>query len=102
VYQSKGLSFGDEKLATLDGHFLDISNCGVSKGNAISRLLSFLDDDVYTICIGDGTNDSSMFDVCDFKVAMKNAVPSLLEKADFVTLSNNENGVSFFVETLLK
>ena len=102
VYQSRGLLYDDKNLYTLDGHFLDISNASVSKGNAILHLLSFLDEKAYTICIGDGENDTSMFDVCDFKVAMKNAVPSLLERADFVTLSNNENGVSFFLETLLK
>jgi len=35
-----------------------------------------------------------MFDVAGLKVAMENAEEYIKEKADFVTLSNNESGVA--------
>lgn len=48
-------------------------------------------------------NDYDMFKNCGVKVAMDNALPSLKEKAEFITLSNNDDGVAkFFSDYILK
>ena len=40
------------------------------------------------------TNDIEMIEHCGYGVAMENSLDIVKEKADFVTLSNEENGVA--------
>lgn len=47
---------------------------------------------------GDDGNDIDMLKACGVSVAVSNAVPEVLEIADKVTLSNNEDGVASFIE----
>jgi len=51
-----------------------------------------------TIAMGDAMNDHEMVEAAGLGVAMANAVPALKEIADFVTLSNNEDGVKHVIE----
>jgi Cof subfamily protein (haloacid dehalogenase superfamily) len=51
-----------------------------------------------TIAIGDAWNDREMIEAAGLGVAMANAVPGLKELADYVTLSNNEDGVRHVLE----
>lgn len=51
-----------------------------------------------TIALGDAMNDHEMVQAAGLGVAMANAVPALKEIADFVTLSNNEDGVKHVLE----
>ncbi|NLH96856.1 MAG: HAD hydrolase family protein, partial [Clostridiaceae bacterium] len=46
------------------------------------------------IAIGDGYNDLSMIEYAGLGVAMGNAPAGVREKADYVTASNDENGVA--------
>lgn len=55
-----------------------------------------------TIAIGDDNNDLSMFEQVGYKVAVDNAIDTVKEKADEITLSNDEDGVAVFLEKLLK
>ena len=50
------------------------------------------------VFIGDGNNDLKMLKEVGTGVAMENAIPSLKEAADYVTLSNDEEGVAKFIE----
>lgn len=50
------------------------------------------------IAIGDGDNDLEMIDYAGLGVAMGNATDSLKEKADYVTSSNNHDGVAEAIE----
>lgn len=72
-----------------------------SKGFAIKKLAenNFIDLD-HTICVGDSYNDISMFEVCNFKIAMGNGVEKLKEKADFITKSVTEDGLYFAFKKL--
>ncbi|BBI32111.1 Cof-type HAD-IIB family hydrolase [Cohnella abietis] len=47
-----------------------------------------------TIAMGDAMNDHEMVAAAGLGVAMENAVPALKEIANFVTLSNNNDGVA--------
>ena len=51
------------------------------------------------VAIGDGFNDVPMIVYAGFGIAMGNADEGVKEKADFVTLSNDEDGVRFVIET---
>lgn len=102
VNQSRDILYEDENYPQR-GRFLDITNNGVSKGNSIKILLNYLGlMKKDSIAIGDGINDLSMFEVVGTKVAMGNADSFLKENADYITLSNDENGVAYYIENLLK
>jgi len=53
------------------------------------------------ISFGDSYNDMEMIQYTGLGVAMGNAVPELKQVADFVTLSNHEDGVAVVLEALL-
>jgi Cof subfamily protein (haloacid dehalogenase superfamily) len=49
------------------------------------------------IAVGDGFNDLSMIEYAGLGVAMANAVDEIKDKADYVTLSNEEDGVAHVI-----
>ena len=52
-----------------------------------------------TMCFGDSLNDLSMFKVCNYRVAMKNASLDIKKVANYVTdEDNNHDGVAKFIE----
>lgn len=66
------------------------------------KLLEILDiKKEEAIAIGDDNNDLSMFEQVGYKIAVSNAIDIVKEKADEITLSNDENGVAVFLEKLL-
>lgn len=83
--------------------YYDIANIGSSKGNAIKEFCKILNIDLKnTIAIGDDYNDVSMFKIAGYSVVMQNANNEVKKYADYITLSNEENGVAVFLEKLLK
>ena len=101
----KGLVIGNYSSSFKDStssFYLDVINNNVNKGSGVKALLDYYGiDKEDSLCFGDFVNDVDMFLACGFKVAMDNACSSLKEKADFVTLSNDENGVSYFLDNYL-
>jgi len=84
--------------------YLEIRKTGSSKGKAVKRILNYLSvkpED--TAVIGDWYNDISMFKTKAVKVAVANAIPELINEADFVTSrTNKEDGAAEFFELVLK
>ncbi len=75
--------------------------CGknVTKGNAVRRFAQEMNipkDEI--ICIGDNINDISMIEYAGLGVAMENAEEPVKKAADFVTSSNDEDGVAKVLE----
>ncbi len=54
-----------------------------------------------SIAIGDDENDISMFQTSGFSVAMGNSDSKIKDLADYVTTSNNSDGVAKFLERIL-
>lgn len=82
----------DKKYETA---YIDIMKNGVSKRNAIKIVadkLGIKQEEI--IVMGDGRNDIPMFDGVGLSVAMENAVDEVKEKADYITASNNDDGVA--------
>ena len=52
------------------------------------------------IAFGDAQNDQEMIEMAGIGIAMGNADPSLKEKADFVTKSNDEDGIAYALSVL--
>ena len=93
----------DDKFKDDNTIFCDIANINSNKGNAVKKLLEILNiKKEETIAIGDDNNDLSMFEQVGRKVAMNNAIDLVKEKADEITLSNDEDGVAIYLEKLLK
>ena len=54
-----------------------------------------------SLCFGDFVNDLDMFRVCKFSVAMGNACDEIKKNANFITYSNDNNGVAYFLDKYL-
>ena len=79
-------------------YYIFINNKSVDKGVAISEFLKKKNiNSEAAICFGDRINDITMFNNCGYKVAMQNADKELKELANYITLSNDENGVADFL-----
>ena len=72
----------------------------ISKGTAVRIMLDRLFPVGKSVFIGNDRNDLPGFEACDIKVAVANAEPALLEKADVVIGSNDEDGVARFLKEL--
>jgi len=53
------------------------------------------------ICIGDSGNDKQMIEYAGLGVAMGNAFPEIKEIADYVTYTNEENGVAHVIDKFI-
>lgn len=72
----------------------------VSKGSAVRIMLGRLFPFCKSLFIGNDQNDLSGFEACDMKVAVANAEPALLERADMIIGSNDDDGVARFLHVL--
>ena len=91
----------DDKFKDDKTVFCDIANINSNKGNAVKKLLEILNiSKEDTIAIGDDNNDLSMFEQVGYRVAVDNAIDIVKEKADEITLSNDEDGVAIYLEKL--
>lgn len=94
----KFLNFICGKNGYEEGFEADVANKNVNKGEGVKKVLEYLNLTYRNaICFGDGINDSEMFDVCAYSVAMKNGNDKLKEIASFITDSNDEDGVANFI-----
>ena len=82
---------------------LEINTEKANKGDAVRALAVHLGLDMaQTVSFGDGGNDLSMIQACGLGVAMKNACREVLEAADRITASCDENGVALVIRELLE
>ncbi|EOS60276.1 cof-like hydrolase [Firmicutes bacterium M10-2] len=74
--------------------FGDLGPTGITKKHAIEVLLKHLNaNQKDTISFGDAKIDLSMFELCDYNVAMGNGGPEIKEAADYITDDVNEDGL---------
>ena len=92
----------DLYVVRADSCFLELLHPGVSKGNVLKELtekLGIKPDEV--MAIGDERNDLTMFEFAGTAVCMGNGSPVAKEHADYVTASNDEDGISTAFEKFL-
>lgn len=80
-------------------YFLEVVPCGVDKANTLGALLDMLKvkrDEV--MAIGDGVCDVTMIQLAGMGVAMGHSPESVKACADYVTVSNEDDGVAQAVE----
>lgn len=75
--------------------FLELVPKGIDKAQSLLRLLAKINlTPADLMAFGDGYNDLSMLKLAGVGVAMANAAPEVRADADYVTLSNEEDGVA--------
>lgn len=77
----------------------EVMNKGVSKGSAVKILADYYGiSSEQVICIGDSENDLSMIKFAGLGVAMANADENIKHAAEYITDSNNCDGVAKAIE----
>ncbi|HIY00197.1 MAG TPA: Cof-type HAD-IIB family hydrolase [Candidatus Dorea intestinigallinarum] len=86
-----------------DPFFLEIMPRGVDKAHALVKLLGSIGFSTrQMICCGDGYNDITMIETAGLGVAMANAQPPVRDSADYITKSNDENGVLHVINKFMR
>jgi Cof subfamily protein (haloacid dehalogenase superfamily) len=83
-------------------HFLEFAHPDVSKGSGLqfaADRLGFTAED--TVAGGDGENDRELLDWAGFALAVANAHEDILERADLVVPSVDEEGIAQLLEAYL-
>ena len=74
--------------------FIEVMPQHVDKAASLDKMLSSVGlSRENVICCGDGFNDVSMIKYAGIGVAMENAQPLVKEAADYITSSNNDDGI---------
>ncbi len=85
-----------------EAFFIEITARGIDKAGTLERVIGPVGvSQSNTICCGDAFNDISMVQYAGVGVAMGNAKPEVKEVADYITASNEEDGIAEVVERFL-
>ena len=79
--------------------FLEFLKPGINKSTGLSVLsenLNIPKEEI--IAVGDADNDIAMIKFAGLGVAMGNAFPQVKEAADYITATNDEDGVAKVIE----
>lgn len=101
MFKEKNLSiYRDDITAEFSlPFFLEVYNSGASKGHAMAKIgETYGIDRDEIIAIGDGENDISMIEYAGVGIAMENGLDIVKKNADFIALSNSEDGVSYAIK----
>jgi peptidyl-prolyl cis-trans isomerase B (cyclophilin B) len=99
----QAVNFAQDELKLVHWHNVgaDILPIAASKAQGIKDVCQYYDVDVSEcMAFGDGMNDLEMFDLVGYAVAMGDAQPALIERADFVTGTIEEYGIQAVLEHL--
>ena len=94
---------GKLNIVRSEPYFLEVTEVGIDKASTITNMVKKLGKSVDNlICCGDGFNDLSMIRAAGIGVAMANAQEKVRAAADYITKSNEEDGIVDVVENLFK
>ena len=98
------VNYSDEKITiqkSLSG-YLEITHVNAKKSLGIEYVMKLKNiDRESTVAFGDGENDISMLQSAGYSIVMGNASDKVKEHSDFITKSNNEDGVAYAIETII-
>ncbi|MFF2481845.1 Cof-type HAD-IIB family hydrolase [Paenibacillus sp. NPDC058071] len=99
IEELKPIVGGSVHMTKSKAHYLEFTHIEGTKGHALRFMAEHLGLGIeQTIAIGDAWNDREMIETAGLGVAMGNALPALKELANYVTLSNNEEGVKHVID----
>ncbi len=96
--------FGDTlSIYRSEPFFLEIMPQNVDKATSLAKLLDYLGmSREQMISCGDGYNDLTMIEYAGLGVAMGNAQYVVRKASDFITLTNDEDGVAHVIDKFMK
>jgi Cof subfamily protein (haloacid dehalogenase superfamily) len=81
---------------------IEVLDENANKGQALKQLAGLLNiKQEEVVAVGDHLNDLSMISYAGLGVAVGNGVKEVIEKADWVTKTNEENGIAYLIEEKL-
>lgn len=94
----------DDLIVTSSLEFnLEINAAAATKGGGLRKLAEYLGlRTQQTMAFGDGSNDLSMIQEAGIGVVMANGMDMLKKEADYITLSNDQDGVAAAIYHFLK
>ncbi len=99
ITEAVNARFPEIKVTSTTWNNLELNIAGAHKGVALRRFAEHLGLTLANcMALGDGRNDLTMIEAAGVGVAMANAHPDVLAAADYVSLSNDENGVAAALE----
>lgn len=97
----KKLWEGKLNIVRSEPYFLEVTEAGVDKASTVTNMTKKLGKDTSNlICCGDGFNDVSMIRAAGIGVAMANAQEKVRREADYITNSNDDDGIVDVIENL--
>jgi len=98
----KRIKRGTEEIA-IEYYYTEISLSNVDKWDAIKFLITKLEiKPEEVIAIGDNINDKKMIENAGLGVVMQGSTPVVTEVADYITDSNNDEGVAKILQKYYK
>lgn len=89
----------DVYYTVANGELAQIMSKQATKWNGIKAMLNALNISCSDACyFGDDNDDIEPIRMCGTGVAVSNAIPAVLENADYITGSNDKDGVAHFIE----
>ena len=98
------VNYSDEKITIQKSlsSYLEITHTNATKSLGIEYVMKLKNiDRDSTVAFGDGENDISMLQSAGYSIVMGNASDKVKEYADFITKSNNEDGVAYVIEKII-
>ena len=98
------VNYSDEKITIQKSlsSYLEITHTNAKKSLGIEYVMKLKNiDRDSTVAFGDGENDISMLQSAGYSIVMGNASDKVKEYADFITKSNNEDGVAYVIEKII-
>lgn len=93
---------GLERQVILNKGAVMVLPTGVNKGTGLAVALRELKFSARNaVGVGDAENDQSLLSLCDYAVAVANALPALKQQADYTTHASHGDGVIELIEQLL-
>lgn len=82
--------------------YLEYLPYGISKGSALQHIKERMGSDHKIYAVGDYNNDVEMLQAADVGIATQNAIASLKEIADRITVNNNENAIADIIYNIIE
>lgn len=100
-HQSKKIIKEGTQEIPVEYYYTEITTENVDKWLAAEYLMNILNiKKEEVLAIGDNVNDKKMIKEAGFGVAMGQSAPDVKKIADYITTSNDEDGVTKFLETI--
>ena len=85
-----------------ESYFLEVVPAGIAKDKSLENLMQVLGiKQEELMACGDGMNDIPMLKYAGMAVAMENAYPEVKQYADYITSSNDDDGVAKAIEKFI-